>query len=493
MIERHRRHRRHRILARALAAFVAGLSACETSPVRPDAVPAGRRVEHPHAVTLGAGLAVVWGAVDERGRADIAFSTLDHEGRLAPAVRVNQRAGTAVAGAQVGPRVARTAAGRILVSWVDCGRDPAGDILVARSDDGGATFFAPLRVNDDPGLAGQEYQDLAVLPDGTIALVWLDERDAPPECPNQKEVYFTLSTDGGRTFAPNLALTASATGVCPCCRPAVAASPDGFLHVAYRDREGDALRVRVRSRPPGGPSFSPAIEVAEPGWVYPACPADGPALAALDRGEVLIAWMDAALGRERVRLAWSLDHGRTFLELEALAGLEAEGGGADGADAAPPGRPSLLLDARCGALAAWEDTAGRIWLRAPGARDSAARPAELAAGGNGALASSPVLIAGARGAHLLWTERSLRFLEGLEAEPPRLRHRLVPFLGASQRLPSPSPSLRSTCTAQSAGSEPSRFPSAEASSSTRSRSTRMPAASATNAPAPESSGMTASP
>src|SRR4030095_7912554 len=122
--------------------------------------------------------------------------------------------------------------------WVDRARDPSGDILISSSEDGGLSFGSPVRVNADPGFAGQEYHDMAILPGGDVALVWLDERDAPDSKPNQKQLYAAASRDGGRSFGTNMKLTDSPEGVCPCCRPGLSASARGSLHVIYRDRVG---------------------------------------------------------------------------------------------------------------------------------------------------------------------------------------------------------------------------------------------------------------
>jgi len=83
--------------------------------------------------------------------------------------------------------------------------DPAGsdeaDIYFIRSADGGFTWTAPILVNDDATVNDQFHPMLAVDPGGTIAIAWYDKRNAAGD--DQWDVYWTTSSDGGRSFAAN--------------------------------------------------------------------------------------------------------------------------------------------------------------------------------------------------------------------------------------------------------------------------------------------------
>jgi len=392
------------------------------------------RVEEPHAI-LGSGFGseglvlVVWGEVAPDGAADVFFATVrDGLAEMRP-VRVNSKRGTAVAGRQVGPRIAVTSRGRILVTWVDRGRDPAGDILVSVSDDGGRTFSPAARVNDDLGPAGQEYQDITVLPDETVVISWLDERDATRENKNQKQLYLAFSKDAGRSFGPNLALTSSPQGVCPCCRPGLAGLPSGSLHVVYRDRvEVEPGRVqlviRMASRLPDEAAFRPPVKVSRKGWIYDACPVDGPAVLAEAGGTLRVAWMDASPGRETLWQALSRDAGDTFgppvglTESSTLRDASSTEASRlsftrvaqpcclarDAADSeldnAVPGRPVLARHPLHGTIAAWQDDAGGVWLRGLDEKGAALR---FRCGGE-RMARSPQMVVADDAIHLFWTE-----------------------------------------------------------------------------------------
>jgi hypothetical protein len=87
--------------------------------------------------------------------------------------------------------------------------DPAGsdplDVHFARSTDGGATFSAPVRVNDRAPGAWQWFGTLSVAPDGRIDVVWNDTRIDPSG--RLSELYYAYSTDAGSTWSAGLAVT----------------------------------------------------------------------------------------------------------------------------------------------------------------------------------------------------------------------------------------------------------------------------------------------
>jgi hypothetical protein len=80
----------------------------------------------------------------------------------------------------------------------------AGDIAFARSTDGGTTWSAAQRINDDAlnNARDQFFPWLTVGPDGTIHVMWMDRRDDPNN--NLYHIYYSQSTDGGVTWSANV-------------------------------------------------------------------------------------------------------------------------------------------------------------------------------------------------------------------------------------------------------------------------------------------------
>ena len=97
----------------------------------------------------------------------------------------------------------------MMASVVPNGFNNGSDVMFARSTDGGRTFSAPVRVNDDPVNHSKWhwFGTLAVAPNGRIDSVWLDTRNAANNTDTQ--LFYSFSADGGVTWAPNVAVSSS--------------------------------------------------------------------------------------------------------------------------------------------------------------------------------------------------------------------------------------------------------------------------------------------
>ena len=76
-----------------------------------------------------------------------------------------------------------------------------GDIFFIKSTDGGNSWTPPLRINDDVSTNDQVLPWMEVKSNGLIDIVWYDRRNDPADL--LWDVFVTSSTDGGTTFAPN--------------------------------------------------------------------------------------------------------------------------------------------------------------------------------------------------------------------------------------------------------------------------------------------------
>ena len=83
------------------------------------------------------------------------------------------------------------------------------DVMFSRSTNGGATFSGPHRINDDPVNPNKWhwFGTIGVAPNGRIDSVWLDSRNAANNLDSQ--LFYSYSTDGGVTWAPNVAVSNS--------------------------------------------------------------------------------------------------------------------------------------------------------------------------------------------------------------------------------------------------------------------------------------------
>jgi len=94
----------------------------------------------------------------------------------------------------------------VMASVIADALDPIS-VNFIRSVDGGSSFSAPLRVNDDPEATSHWHwlAAQAVAPNGRIDAIWFDTRDSG--LANVSRLYYAYSWDGGVTFSPNVAVS----------------------------------------------------------------------------------------------------------------------------------------------------------------------------------------------------------------------------------------------------------------------------------------------
>src|SRR5437879_12952742 len=87
--------------------------------------------------------------------------------------------------------------GEIYIAWPDS-RNGDQDIFMSSSTDGGITWSANHRVNDDSGSHSQWMVDIAVDHASVVHAAWEDNRNGA------WNIFYSNSTDGGATWATNL-------------------------------------------------------------------------------------------------------------------------------------------------------------------------------------------------------------------------------------------------------------------------------------------------
>ena len=92
----------------------------------------------------------------------------------------------------------------MVASVIPTGASNGTDVMFTRSTDGGQTFSAPQRINDDPINHNKWhiFGTPSVAPNGRIDIVWLDSRNAANN--TDMQLFYTYSTDGGVTWAANI-------------------------------------------------------------------------------------------------------------------------------------------------------------------------------------------------------------------------------------------------------------------------------------------------
>jgi len=97
----------------------------------------------------------------------------------------------------------------MLASVQPSGFTTGSDVMFVRSTDGGSTFSAPRRINDDPvnHAKWHWFGTLSVAPNGRIDVVWFDTRNAANNTDSQ--LFYSSSIDGGNNWSANIAVSNS--------------------------------------------------------------------------------------------------------------------------------------------------------------------------------------------------------------------------------------------------------------------------------------------
>jgi hypothetical protein len=154
------------------------------------------------------------------------------------------------------------------------------------STDGGRTWSDKVLLNDDPkGQANQIDPGISVAPNGRIDIAWYDGRLNPGPLAQRTEtglndVFYTYSTDGGATFAPNIKVSDRsadrsigvwANNIDQRLNVAVTSS-DGAAYVAWQDTRNNNRDFQPEDVYTASVRFEPLAQAdgdssSVPGWL----------------------------------------------------------------------------------------------------------------------------------------------------------------------------------------------------------------------------------
>jgi len=209
------------------------------------------------------------------------------------------------------PSIALGPDDQIYIAWVDCRNDPTcqtdTDIYFARSTDGGQSFDPAVLVSDD-GTFFANAPKVAADGSGNIYVVWHDNRMG-----DSWNVYLSKSDNGGASFYPSVPVNDYISGVDQ-YEPDLTVDTNDNIYVSWtRKYLDDTLQlddydIYMATLTVGGASFGPSTKVNDGSdWQYKS------SIKVDSSGNVYVTWTDRRNGGiSDVYFAKSADAGATF-------------------------------------------------------------------------------------------------------------------------------------------------------------------------------------
>lgn len=185
-------------------------------------------------------------------------------------------------------------------------------VEISLSHDGGTTWGQPLIPHADRSFAQHGFVSMWPAEQDGLAVIWLDGRaygaegDKALSAPDAMQLRATMLTSGG-VLGDDVAIDLQ---TCSCCQTSLAATGDGTIIAAYRDRtEGEIRDISVARLTEKG--WETPVSVHDDGWELSGCPVNGPAIDA-EGGNAAVAWFTGANDVAAVKVAFSGNGGRNF-------------------------------------------------------------------------------------------------------------------------------------------------------------------------------------
>lgn len=281
-----------------LAAVVACSHLMTAAPSDTTLAIPGRANATPWIAATGDFVAVAWGA-SSSGSGDVFVATSRNAGQsFAAPVRVNAVAGEARLSGEIAPRVSlskRSGADPIVMVTYNA-KDNGTQIKTTRSLDGGRTFVPPTSLQQK-GAAGDRGWLASTVDDrGRLHAIWLDHRGMAAAGDHamhkSEDDGVAMAQKSGLYYATADGVERELfKGVCYCCKTAMATGPKGEIYAAWRHVFAGNMRdMAFTASRDGGRTFSPLTRVNQDGWSIAGCPDDGPAMAVDAQGAVHLVW-----------------------------------------------------------------------------------------------------------------------------------------------------------------------------------------------------------
>jgi hypothetical protein len=350
----------------------------------------------------------LWLAWMAGGQVSVA-SSKDGGRTLSTSAQVTQGALDLDWGPDARPKIALDRKGGIAVAF-SAFRDKAfnGEVFYSRSTDGGKSFAPPRPITDNT--ESQRFEALGFDSDGTLFAAWLDKRNRVPVQEAGKKydgaaLFFATSKDGGATYSQ---AKMAVDNTCECCRLGLAFDPSGHPVIVFRNIFEGSIRDHaiVTFTDQGVPGD--VHRVSEDDWQIAACPHQGPSLSIAPNGTYHVVWYTNGKVRKGLFYAQSRDGGKTFSQPVPI-----------GEPSKRPSRPYVMAGPR-GTAMVWKEFDGeKTSVNLMTSTDDGktwSRPRMIAATSDAS--DHPLLVSDGRQSYLSWISKADGYrLQPIEGEP----------------------------------------------------------------------------
>lgn len=188
----------------------------------------------------------------------------------------------------------------------------SGLINYSQSFDNGKSWTKATPLVKNTASIDQRYFDIDLLPNGEVAIIWLDSRTKTEDEGSTLYYAETKGTSGFQNEKPIAETT------CQCCRTDLFISKNGTINAAFRDIINDEIRDMVLTYSTDkGKTFSKPNRISPDNWKINGCPHTGPTMTENENG-LHFAWYTSG-GGSGVFYNNSADYGKSFTKREIVS------------------------------------------------------------------------------------------------------------------------------------------------------------------------------
>lgn len=214
------------------------------------------------------------------------------------------------------PKIIFKPNGEIVAAWGSANPNPKNAysdlVYYCKSFDNGKSWTRAEKLVTDTAGYDQRYFDMAIMANGEVAMIWLDNRK---KTNREGSALYIAETKGNSGFENAKLITEPC---CPCCRTDLYVDSKKNIHIVYRAIINDSIRDMEHTvSTDNGQTFSTPERISKDNWVINGCPHTGPAMTENKNG-IQFTWFT---GGENggVYYCHSTDDGKTFSPREKVS------------------------------------------------------------------------------------------------------------------------------------------------------------------------------